>query len=440
MGLFDWTEKSSEVLQQGGVIAPDERLPWGQTAAMGVQHVIAMFGATVLAPILMGFDPNIAILMSGIGTLIFFLVTGGKVPSYLGSSFAFIGVVIAATAYAGKGPNTNIGVALGGIIACGVVYALIGAIVQAIGTNWIERVMPPVVTGAVVAVIGLNLAGIPIKNMAASNFDSWMQAVTFVSVGMVAVFTRGMVQRLLILVGLVIASIIYAVLSNGLGLGKPLDVSGIANAAWIGMPQFGAPVFDSGAMLMIVPVAIILVAENLGHIKAVTAMTGRNLDAYIGRAFMGDGIATIVSGAAGGTGVTTYAENIGVMAATKIYSTAVFVCAAAIAVVLGFSPKFGAVIQAIPLPVMGGVSIVVFGLIAAAGAKIWVDNRVDFSQNRNLIVAAITLVLGTGDFTLKFGGFALGGIGTATFGAILLYALLNRAPHVVPQAAPQKAS
>jgi len=438
MGLFDWTEKSSEVLQQGGVIAPDERLPWGQTAAMGVQHVIAMFGATVLAPILMGFDPNIAILMSGIGTLIFFFVTGGKVPSYLGSSFAFIGVVIAATAYAGKGPNTNIGVALGGIIACGVVYAIIGAIVQAIGTGWIERVMPPVVTGAVVAVIGLNLAGIPIKNMAASNFDSWMQAVTFVCVGMVAVFTRGMVQRLLILVGLVIASVIYAVLSNGLGLGKPLDLSGIANAAWIGTPHFSAPVFDSGAMLMIVPVAIILVAENLGHIKAVTAMTGRNLDAYIGRAFMGDGIATIVSGAAGGTGVTTYAENIGVMAATKIYSTAVFVCAAAIAIVLGFSPKFGAVIQAIPLPVMGGVSIVVFGLIAAAGAKIWVDNRVDFSQNRNLIVAAITLVLGTGDFTLKFGGFALGGIGTATFGAILLYALLNRAP--APAASAAKAA
>jgi putative pyrimidine permease RutG len=440
MGLFDWTEKSSEVLQQGGVIAPDERLPWRQTAAMGVQHVIAMFGATVLAPILMGFEPNIAILMSGVGTLIFFLVTGGKVPSYLGSSFAFIGVVIAATAYAGKGANTNIGLALGGIIACGVVYAIIGAVVQAIGTNWIERVMPPVVTGAVVAVIGLNLAGIPIKNMAASNFDSWMQAVTFVCVGLVAVFTRGMVQRLLILVGLVIASVIYAVLSNGLGLGKPLDFTGIANADWVGMPHFSAPVFDSGAMLMIVPVAIILVAENLGHIKAVTAMTGRNLDAYIGRAFMGDGIATIVSGAAGGTGVTTYAENIGVMAATKIYSTAVFVCAAVIAIVLGFSPKFGAVIQAIPLPVMGGVSIVVFGLIAAAGAKIWVDNRVDFSQNRNLIVAAITLVLGTGDFTLKFGGFALGGIGTATFGAILLYALLNRAPQSVPRAAPQKAS
>ena len=154
-------------------------------------------------------------------------------------------------------------------------------------------------------------------------------------------------------------------------------------------------------------------------------MTGRNLDPYIGRAFIGDGVATVVSGLAGGTGVTTYAENIGVMAATKIYSTAVFVVAAAIAIVLGFSPKFGAVIQAIPLPVMGGVSIVVFGLITVAGARIWVTNRVDFADNRNLIVAAITLVLGTGDFTLRFGSFALGGIGTATFGAILLYHLLG---------------
>ncbi|MBX9958716.1 MAG: NCS2 family nucleobase:cation symporter [Burkholderiaceae bacterium] len=426
MSLFQWTEKNASVLQQGGVIAPDERLPWPQTAVMGVQHVIAMFGATVLAPILMGFDPNIAILMSGIGTLIFFFITGGKVPSYLGSSFAFIGVVIAATAYAGKGANANIGVALGGIIACGVVYTLIGVIVQAIGTGWIERFMPPVVTGAVVAVIGLNLAGIPVKNMAASNFDSWMQLVTFVSVGLVAVLTKGMVQRLLILVGLIVASIIYAILTNGFGLGKPMDLSGIANAAWFGLPNFAAPVFEANAMLLIAPVAIILVAENLGHIKAVTAMTGRNLDQYMGKAFIGDGVATMVSGSAGGTGVTTYAENIGVMAAAKIYSTAIFVVAAAIAVLLGFSPKFGAVIQAIPLPVMGGVSIVVFGLIAIAGAKIWVDNKVDFSENKNLIVAAITLVLGTGDFTLKFGQFALGGIGTATFGAILLYALLNR--------------
>ncbi len=428
MSFMHWTEKSETALQAGGVIGPDERLPWGATTAMGVQHLIAMFGATVLAPILMGFDPNVAVLMSGVGTLIFFVMTGGKVPSYLGSSFAFIGVVIAASGYAGPGPNTNMGVALGGIIACGLVYTLIGVVVQATGTGWIERFMPPVVTGAVVAVIGLNLASIPVKNMAPTGFDAWMQAITFVSVGLVAVLTRGMVQRLLILMGLIVASVIYAVLTNGMGLGKPLDLSGVANAAWLGMPGFSSPVFSANAMLLIAPVAVILVAENLGHIKAVTAMTGKNLDQYMGRAFMGDGVATMVSASMGGTGVTTYAENIGVMAATKIYSTAVFLVAACMAVLLGFSPKFGALIQAIPLAVMGGVSIVVFGLIAVAGAKIWVDNKVDFGDNKNLLVAAITLVLGTGDFTLKFGGFALGGIGTATFGAIALYALLNRKP------------
>ena len=436
MGLFSWTEKPSTTLDNGGVIAPDERLPWPQTTVMGVQHVIAMFGATVLAPLLMGFNPNVAILMSGIGTLIFFFITGGKVPSYLGSSFAFIGVVIAASGYAGPGPNANLGVALGGIVMCGLVYTVIGFLVQATGTGWIERLMPPVVTGTVVAVIGLNLAAIPIKNMAPTGFDAWMQAITFISVALVAVYARGMTQRLLILVGLIVASVIYAVLTNGLGLGKPIDASGIANAAWFGMPTFAAPVFQAQAMLLIAPVALILVAENLGHIKAVSAMTGRDLNPYLGKAFIGDGVATMVSGAAGGTGVTTYAENIGVMDATKIYSTAMFVVAAIIAIVLGFSPKFGALIQAIPLAVMGGVSIVVFGLIAIAGAKIWVDNKVDFSDNRNLLVAAIPIILGTGEYTLKFGQFGLGGIGTATFGAIFLYWLLSRGAATTARPAP----
>jgi putative pyrimidine permease RutG len=191
------------------------------------------------------------------------------------------------------------------------------------------------------------------------------------------------------------------------------------------MPNFTAPVFDPRAMLLIAPVALILVAENLGHLKAVGAMTGRSMDPYIGRAFLGDGVATMVSGGVGGTGVTTYAENIGVMAATRIYSTAMFVVAALVAILLGFSPKFGALIHTIPLPVMGGVSIVIFGLITIAGARIWVDNKVDFLDSRNMMVAAITLVLGTGDFTLSFGGFTLGGIGTATFGAIFLNAVLS---------------
>lgn len=412
-------------LKEQGVVAPDECLPAGQTVAMGIQHVVAMFGSTVLAPILMGFDPNMAVLMSGIGTLIFFAIVGGRVPSYLGSSFAFIGVVIAATGYvAGSGANGNIGVALGGIVICGFVYALVGLIVMMTGVQWIEKLMPPVVTGAVVAVIGLNLAPTAVRSVGPTDFDGWMAVVTFMCVGGVAVWTRGFIQKLLILVGLVIAYVIYAVLANGFGMGKPIDFSIITNAAWFGVPTFHTPVFELNAIALIVPVVIILVAENLGHVKAVTAMTGRNLDPYMGRAFLGDGIATMVSGSCGGTGVTTYGENIGVMAATRVYSTLLFPVAAIFAIILGFSPKFGALIQTIPQPVLGGTSIVVFGLIAVAGARVWVVNKVDFGNSRNLMVAAVTLILGGGDFTLNLGFFSLGGIGTATFGAILLNAIM----------------
>lgn len=411
-------------LKEQGVVAPDECLPAGQTVAMGIQHVVAMFGSTVLAPILMGFDPNMAVLMSGIGTLIFAIV-GGRVPSYLGSSFAFIGVVIAATGYvAGSGANGNIEVALGGIVVCGLVYALVGLIVMMTGVQWIEKLMPPVVTGAVVAVIGLNLAPTACRSVGPTDFDAWMAVVTFMCVGGVAVWTRGFIQKLLILVGLVIAYIIYAILANGLGMGKPIDFSIIANAAWFGVPTVHTPVFDVNAIALIVPVVIILVAENLGHVKAVTAMTGRNLDPYMGRAFLGDGIATMFSGSFGGTGVTTYGENIGVMAATRVYSTLLFPVAAIFAIILGFSPKFGALIQTIPQPVLGGTSIVVFGLIAVAGARVWVVNKVDFGNSRNLMVAAVTLILGGGDFTLNLGFFSLGGIGTATFGAIILNAVM----------------
>ncbi|MGB3289536.1 MAG: solute carrier family 23 protein [Burkholderiaceae bacterium] len=416
----------------GGVVQPDECMSWPQNIAMGAQHVVAMFGSTILAPLLMGFDPNLAILMSGIGTLIFFLFVGGRVPSYLGSSFAFIGGVIAVTGYAGAGANGNIGVALGAIIACGFVYTLIGLLVWWMNARsggaaqWIDNWMPPVVTGAIVAVIGLNLAPIAAKGaMGASTFDAMMALMTVLCVGGIAVYTRGTTQRLLILVGLLLACVIYALFTNVLGLGKPMDFSGVAHAPWLGMPRFTAPVFQLHAMSVIVPVAIILVAENLGHIKAVSAMTGKNLDIYLGRAFVGDGVATMISGAVGGTGVTTYAENIGVMTVTRIYSTLVFVVAACIAILLGFSPKFGALIQMIPGPVLGGMSVVVFGLIAVAGARIWVVNQVDFSDNRNLIVAAVTLVLGAGNFSVQFGAFKLDGIGTATFGAILLYALLR---------------
>lgn len=412
-------------LRTEGVIAPDERLPAAQTAALGLQHVVAMFGATVLAPLLMGFDPNVAILFSGIGTLIFFVAVGGRVPSYLGSSFAFIAVVIAASGYGGSGPNANLGVALSGIVAAGVVYALIGLAVMVVGYRWIDRLMPPVVTGSVVAVIGLNLAPIAVKGISASTLDTWIGVATILAVGLVAVRAPGLAQRLPVLLGGLAGYLLYALCTNVLGWGKPIDFGAVAAAPWIGLPRLAAPVWSAHAMALIAPVAVVLVAENLGHIKAVAAMTGRDLDAYLGRAFVGDGLATIVAGAGGGTGVTTYAENIGVMAVTKIYSTLLFVVAGCVAIALGFSPKFGALIMTIPGPVLGGLSIVVFGLITATGGRIWVQNRVDFSRARNLVTAAVTLTFGAGDLGLRIGGFTLGGIGTATFGAIILYQLFR---------------
>ncbi len=413
-------------LKQEGVIAPDERLPLSQTIAMGLQHVVIMFGSTVLAPLLMGLNPNIAVLMSGIGTLVFFFIVGGQVPSYLGSSFAFIGVVIAATGYSGSGPNPNIGIAMSGVVACGVVYALIGLIVMKTGVKWIEKLMPPVVTGAVVMVIGLNLAPVAVKGMGTTSFEHWYATAALLIIGFAAVYLRGFLQKLLMIVGILISYVVYWMLTNVLGFGKPIDFSAIQNAAWLGVPEFTAPVFDLDAIVLIVPVVVILVAENLGHIKAVNVMTHRNLDPYIGRAFFGDGIATILAGFAGGPGVTTYGENIGVMAATRVYSTLIFPVAACFAILLGFSPKFGAVIQSIPGPLLGAVSVVVFGFIAAAGARIWVESKVDLSTTRNLIVVAITLIVGTGDFSLTIAGFNLGGIGTATLAAIglnLLFAL-----------------
>ena len=412
-------------LTTDAVVAPDERLPWGQTLALGLQHVVAMFGSTVLAPLLMGFDPNTAILFSGIGTLIFFVIVGGRVPSYLGSSFAFIAVVIAATGYGGHGPNPNIGLALGGIFACGLIYGAVGLVVTLAGYRWIEALMPPVVTGTIVAAIGLNLAPIAVKGIEASGFDTAIGLLTVVAVGLVAVQGRGSWRRLPILLGGLFAYGIYALLANGLGLAHPIDFSAVAAAAWLGAPNLVAPRFDGHAIVLIAPVALVLIAENLGHLKAVGAMTGRNLDPYIGRAFLGDGIATMVAALGGGTGVTTYAENIGVMAVTRIYSTLVFVVAAAIAILLGFSPKFGAAILTIPGPVLGGLAIVVFGLIAATAGRIWVENHVDFADARNLITAGVGLTLGAGDLALHLGGFSFGGIGTATFGAIILYQLLN---------------
>ena len=404
----------------------DEYLPAGKSVVLGLQHAFAMFGATVLAPLLMGFDPNLTIFITGVGTILFFLITGGRLPSYLGSSFAFIAAVAAATGYNGIGANPNLALALGGTVVCGIIYALSGLVVMRTGTAWIEKLMPPIVTGAIVMIIGLNLAPVTIKGVSSNGFDTWMAVLTILCISAVAVFTKGMLRRLLLLVGLCVAYFAYFIFANVLGWGKPIDFTPIAQAAWFGLPTFHTPVFQANAILLIAPVALILVAENLGHFKAVSAMTGRNLSPYMGRGFFADGVCTTMSASIGGTGMTTYAENIGVMAVTKVYSTTVFVVAGIFAILLGLSPKFGAVIHTIPVALLGGASIVVFGLITVAGAKIWIDNRVDFSQNSTLIIAAVSLIMGAGNFSLHIGSFDLGGIGTATLAAIVLNLLLNR--------------
>lgn len=403
-----------------------EYLPADKSLLLGLQHAFAMFGATVLAPLLMGFDANLAILMAGLSTVLFFFLTGGRVPSYLGSSFAFIAPVITATAYTGAGFNGNLSVALGGIFVCGIFYTMVGLLVMKTGVGWIEKLMPPVVTGAIVMIIGLNLAPVTIKGVSGNQFDSWVALMTVLCISAVAVFSRGMLRRLLLLIGLVLAYMAYFVLTNVLGYGKPIDFTPVAQAAWVGLPNFYHPTFDINAIILIAPVAFILIAENLGHIKAVEAMTGQAVSPYMGRAFFADGLCTAMSSSMGGTGVTTYAENIGVMAVTKVYSTTVFVVAGLIAVLLGLSPKFGAIIHTIPAPLLGGASIVVFGLITVAGVKIWLDNHIDFSKNANLIIAAVTVIMGAGDFSLHIGQFNLGGIGTATVVAIVLNLLFSR--------------
>jgi putative pyrimidine permease RutG len=435
-GMFQWTVK------RDGIIAPDERPPAGQSVALGVQHIFAMFGATFLAPVLMGFNPNTAIFFSGIGTLIFFVCVRGRVPSYLGSSFSFIAVVVSAEAITWSGSGPNIPAALGGIVIAGLVYAIIGVIVMLVGYRWVEWLMPPVITGAIVMVIGLNLAHVAVAYLSGSAswylnpqagqandiFFAGMGLLTTAAVLIVAAWAPGVLRRLPILIGGIVGYLLFFVATNVMHLGPAgaaLNFDAVGKADWIGMPKFVTPTFDGHAITLIAPIAIVLVAENLGHVKAIAAMTGRNLDPYIGRAFLGDGIATMVAGAGGGTAVTTYAENMGVMAVTKIFSSLVFLIAAFVAIAMGLCPKFGALIATVPGSVLGGLALVLFGLIAATGARIWIQNKVDFAITRNLVTVATALTIGAGDLTLTSGDFSLGGIAIATFGAIIIYQVLG---------------
>ena len=402
--LFSWKVHTS-----GDVVAPDERLSWPRTIGIGLQHIAAMFGATFLVPILTGMSPTTTLFFSGIGTMLFLLITKNRVPSYLGSSFAFLAPIAAAKADGGMAA------ALGGVVAAGVILAVIGLIVRQVGINWIEWMLPPVVTGTIVMVIGLNLAGAAKNNLAAGPL---VGIITLAAIALIAAISHGFLGRISIFVGILIG---YAV---ALGMGD-VKTDGIKGAKWVALPTFTTPTFNGNAIILFLPVVLVLIAENVGHVKAVAAITGKNLDDEIGNALLADGLATTLAGAGGGSGTTTYAENIGVMAATKVYSTAAYWIAGVGAVLLSLSPKFGAVLSATPTGALGGAGVALFGMIGVLGARIWIESKVDFSNSSNLIIVASALVIGIADISWTRGDFTFNGIINATVVAIVGYRVLH---------------
>jgi len=410
----------------GQVVAPDERLSWPRTVGIGMQHVVAMFGATFLVPLLTGFSPATTLFFSAIGTALFLLITRNRLPSYLGSSFAFIAPITAATASDGQS------VALGGIVMTGLLLVIVGVVAHLAGTGWINALMPPVVTGTIVALIGFNLAPAAWGTCTQSVVDGKIvesctngfraapvtALVTLLAIVLCTVLFRGILGRLSILVGVLVG---YAVAS----IRGEVDFKAVKGADWVGFPHFIGPSFDVSALGLFVPVVLVLIAENIGHVKSVAAMTGHDLDPVAGRALFADGLATTLAGLGGGSGTTTYAENIGVMAATKVYSTAAYWVAAATALVLSLCPKFGAIVASIPAGVLGGATTVLYGMIGILGARIWVQNKVDFSDPKNLTTAAVALVVGIANFTWMPGDLIFSGIALGTAAALGVYHLMR---------------
>src|SRR5829696_6855487 len=411
MSMFKW-----DVVYGGGTpppgaaVGPRERLSWGRTAGLGAQHVVAMFGATFVYPLVMGLDANLAIMFSGLCTILFLLIVQNKVPSYLGTSASFVASV-AAIRTLDEGNDSSY--VTGAILVGGLVLAAVGVLVHFAGAELIHRILPPAVTGAVVMLIGFNLA--PVVAGIYWPQDQWIALATATFVIVASLLLRGFWARIAILLGLVFGFLLSWLLDVTAGpitsvLGGAteatthdrVDLSGVSGAKWIGLPDFTAPSFSVNFSLLVLPAVIALIAENTGHVKAVAAMTKRDLDPVMGRAIAADGVGTVLASAVGGSPTTTYAENIGVMAATRVYSTAAYYVAAIVAILLGLCPKFGALIFAIPGGVLGGITVILYGMIGLLGAKIWKENRVDFANPINLVPLAAGIIIAIGNVTMVF--------------------------------------
>ena len=405
--LFSWAiHGDGKTLHPGEVVEPDERLTWGRTAGIGAQHVVAMFGATFLVPILTGFDPSTTLFFTAMSTALFLLINKNVLPSYLGSSFGFIAPITAVTT-----ANKGLAVASVGIMVTGLLLALIGLLVHFAGSKWIDVVMPPVVNGAIVAIIGFNLAPSVWNNFQLAPDTA---LVTLVAVLVISVLFKGLLGRLNILLG-VIVGYIYACFRG------QVDFSAVNEAAWIGLPKFHLPQVDFSILPMFIPVVLVLIAENVGHVKSVAQMTGRDYDDKMGTALFADGLGTAIAGFGGGSGTTTYGENIGVMASTKVYSTAAYWFASGFALLLSLCPKFGAIINTIPAGVLGGVTTLLYGMIGMMGVRIWVDNHVNFDKSLNVMTAAIVMIIGIADFTFAIQGVQFNGIAIGTIAVLVAY-------------------
>ncbi len=451
MSMFSWkVVYGGKTPPIGAAVAPDERLSWGRTAGLGAQHVVAMFGATFVFPIIMGLSPQLAIMMSGIATICFLLIVQGKVPSYLGTSASFVGGATAI--YTQEGGPQDV---TGAILIAGAVLALVGVAIHFAGTRVLHAVLPPVVTGAVVMLIGFNLA--PVVADIYWPQDQWVALLTMTFVIVVAVGARGFMGRIAIFLGLIFGSVISWLFDRIFGQIDSLNSAtqkvephdriswaSVKAADWFGFPPhtpdgltgnqtlqgnldavgWHMPSFSIGFVLLVLPAVIALIAENTGHVKAVAEMTDRDLDPVMGKAIGADGVGTMLASAVGGSPTTTYAENIGVMAATRVYSTAAYFVAAGVAIIFGLSPKFGAVVAATPGGVLGGITVVLYGMIGLLGAKIWKENRVDFANPVNLVPTAAGIIIAIGDTSLQItDNFVLSGIALGTIVTLVGYHL-----------------
>lgn len=411
---------------QPKVIQVHERVPFLKAVPLSLQHLFAMFGSTVFVPLLFGVDPATILLMNGLGTLFYLWICKGQIPAYLGSSFAFISPVLVVLA------NYSYEAALSGFIAAGVIFVAVALIVRFAGTGWIDIVFPPAAMGAIVAVIGLELvpaaarmAGyIPPEGVAA---DAWTMDGTTV---LISTFTlvvtivaniafRGFAKIISILIGIVSGYLLAVIL-------RAVDFSAVEQASFLSLPTFYFPEWNWSAVAVIAPVSLVIIAEHIGHLVVTGNIVGKDLSREPGlhRSMLGNGISTIVSGFVGSTPNTTYGENIGVLAMTRVYSVWVIGGAAILAIALSFFGDFAALIISIPPAVMGGVSLLLFGIIAASGIRMLVEAKVDYSKSSNIILTTVVLVIGLSGASLNLGYLQLKGIGLATIVAIVLSLLI----------------